>query len=408
MRVLLWMAPIGVVVLGLATWNRPARAQGTDSREVHLGAGSCAAQACHGGGSAERAEYKLWATEDRHSKAFEVLSGDLGRKMGERLGIDPQAAPECLNCHGTTGVETADTFDMADGVSCELCHGGAGEWLGPHATREWQKRGPDQKAERGLRDLTTPAKRAQACVGCHVGGLGRDISHAIMAAGHPPLVFDAAKFLRNMPPHWKDETDQRLPTWLESMRANTLAQLERIVRETADTRGWPEFAVFDCYSCHHPIYSGSVYEQHAPPGKPGDLVPELSSLRVLLVAVGNETLSGQFKDLLAATYTPGGDPQELAQLAKRMANVARTSLPRAGTNDAPYLDNLDRHLAASSRLPRTQAQQIAFAVHALAKDPTTEAFQQAWTNLDAALDERKPYDAATAAQQARALIAAAR
>ncbi|MHC4342181.1 MAG: multiheme c-type cytochrome, partial [Planctomycetota bacterium] len=249
MRSVLLFASASAILVSLALL--PARAQdsGRSTREeLHFGAGSCAAQACHGGAFPDRVEYKVWATEDKHSKAFEVLTGPLGQRMGVRLGIEPTEAKECLSCHGTTGVELAETFDMADGVSCELCHGGARGWLGPHAAPEWQNLSIAQKEERGLRDLSTPAKRAQTCVRCHVGGDSSDITHAIMAAGHPPLHFDAATYLRVMPPHWKDEEDLSVPTWLESGKANAVAQLKRIARWAATPKGWPEFAVFDCES----------------------------------------------------------------------------------------------------------------------------------------------------------------
>jgi hypothetical protein len=411
-----WIVPVAIGLLALAAASIPERARAQEPaarQEFHLGAGSCAAQACHGGAEETRQEYKIWATRDRHSRAYESLTGELGQRIGKRLDLRPTEAPECLSCHGTTGVQTAATFDPADGVSCELCHGGAQKWLGPHVTPSWKRLTPAAKAARGFRDLTTPAKRAAACVGCHVAEKGRDITHAIMAAGHPPLVFDTAKFLEDLPPHWTDEEDLRVATWVEGLKANAAAVLGHVARTARS--GPPDFTVFDCHSCHHVVYTGSVYEKSASPGRPGELPLELSSLEVLLVAAGDETLLKRFRPILTATYAPGDSTEDLADYAgKAAAEVARL-FPDARTfgrtHAAEFLANLDAHLervaAGGTRTPRAEMQQIALAIHALAAR-REDAFRTAFAELDRALARTAPYDPVACARAARAVIAAAR
>ena len=411
-----WMVPTAIVSLGLVAILAPrgARAQEpAQPKDLHLGAGSCAAQACHGGASGARQEYKIWATRDRHSRAYEALAGERGQRIGKRLGREPTEAPECLSCHGTTGVETAATFDKNDGVSCELCHGGAQEWLGAHVTPAWKKLTPPAKEARGFRDLTTPAKRAEACVGCHVGGEGRDITHAIMAAGHPPLVFDAARFLDDMPPHWSDEEDLRVATWVEGLKANAAAVLGHVERTAGD--GAPDFTVFDCYSCHHPVYTGSVYEKSKPPGRPGDLPLELSSLKVLLVAVGNKALRERFDEILSKTHAPGDSTEDLVYYAGKAATEVARLFPDAHTygrkHAATFLENLDAYLeqvaAGQTRTPRAEMQQIALAIHALAARHD-KAFRTAFLELDRGLSETERYAPDGCAKAARAVIAAAK
>jgi len=411
-----WLVPVSVGLLGLAASLMPRGARAQDAEtdpELHLGAGSCAAQACHGGATEGRHEYKIWATRDRHSRAYEALTGGLGQRIGKRLGLEPAGAPECLSCHGTTGVKTAATFDPNDGVSCELCHGGAREWLGAHVTPAWRKLTPAAKEVRGFRDLTTPVKRAEACVGCHVAGEGRDITHAIMAAGHPPLVFDAARFLDNMPPHWTDEEDLRVATWVEGLKANAAAVLGHVERTARN--GAPDFTVFDCYSCHHPVYTGSVYERSEPPGRPGDLPLELSSLEVLLIAAGDEALLERFDAILSHTWAPGDATRDLARYAGEAATDVRRLFPDANTyrraHAARFLGNLDAYLervaADRTRTPRAEMQQIALAIHALAAR-REDAFRSAYAELDRALANTVPYDPAACAKAARAVIAAAR
>jgi hypothetical protein len=411
------MAAVAVGLLGLIVtlWPRGARAQEpAEPVELHLGAGSCAAQACHGGAADSRQEYKIWATRDRHSRAYEALTGELGQRIGERLGKKPTEAPECLTCHGTTGVQTAATFDPSDGVSCELCHGGAQKWLGAHATPGWKKLTPAAKAARGFRDLTTPKNRAAACVGCHVAEKGRDITHAIMAAGHPPLVFDTAKFLDDLPPHWTDKDDLRVATWVEGLKANAAAVLGHVER-TAQS-GAPDFTVFDCHSCHHPVYTGSVYEKGEAPGRPGDLPLELSSLKVLLLAAGDDALRERFDAILNKTHAPGDSTQDLVFYAGKAAGEVQRLFPDAHTygrkHAAKFLGNLDAYLervaAGRTRTPRAEMQQIALALRALAARRHDPEFRAAYTELERGLRRTEPYAPAGCAKAARAVIAAAR
>src|SRR5262245_31141335 len=45
-------------------------------------------------------EYDTWSTEDRHSRAYEVLNGPRGKRMGEVLGKDVDKEVDCLSWHG--------------------------------------------------------------------------------------------------------------------------------------------------------------------------------------------------------------------------------------------------------------------------------------------------------------------
>jgi hypothetical protein len=419
MRRALLLAPIALLAAAASFAPRPAGAQEGGPREVHLGAGSCAAHACHGGGADSdvswRSAYRVWK-DGKHSSAYGLLTSEAGKRMGKRLGIEPREAQMCLSCHGTTGVTTAATFDADDGVSCELCHGGAKDWLGDHATPGWKGLDRAEKAKRGMRDLSTPAKRVAACVRCHVAGEGRDITHEIMAAGHPPLSFDAAKFMHDMPPHWRDAEDKAIPTWVEGLKANARAQLDHVARAANKKEHWPEFAVFDCYACHHPVYTGSVYERADPLGKPGDLPLDLSSLRVLLRASGDEALARSVHDLVAKTYRPGDDGRSLAIFARTAAETVAGLFPDAGSYGAAeaarFLGNLDAHLArvmeGGTRTTRFEMQQIAAAIHALSPQRDTDAFRDAYAALDAELALERPYDAPTCATLARAAVAAGR
>ncbi len=76
----------------------------------YIGASKC--KMCHN--KAEKGEqYKKWLGGP-HAKAMESLKGDEAKD------------PKCLKCHATAGAVDASliaTLTVADGVSCESCHG---------------------------------------------------------------------------------------------------------------------------------------------------------------------------------------------------------------------------------------------------------------------------------------------
>ncbi len=387
------------------------------TERVHLGAGSCASQACHGGGFPERMEYKAWATKDPHSNAVKVLGSKLGQRIGARLGIKPETSDRCLNCHGTTGVTLAASFDQADGVSCELCHGGAKQWLGAHVDESWRNQRPAWKERFGLRDLSTPRNRARLCASCHVGSVERPITHEIMAAGHPPLTFDAAKQMRDMHPHWKDEPDLSVKTWVEGLREGTVAELRRIARAARNRREWMEFSVFDCYSCHHPIYQGTAYEKREPRGRPGELPLDLATLHVFVRLTGDRDLRERCAPMLARVVGPQEDPRTLAGEAEKLAQVIdRLDLGAIHLESDPaklaaiWLTRLRAWLLTDeevARIPPHLMQQITYAIDALAADRTQPGYREAYAALLRSVQPGAAYEASASARLALSAIAAA-
>ena len=416
-RIVIAAASVGLCLLASAQDEKKPEPRAAGER-VHLGAGSCASQACHGGGSVERMEYKAWATKDPHSSAFKVLGSELGRRIGQRLRLEPTQSDRCLNCHGTTGVTLAASFDQADGVSCELCHGGAKQWLGAHVDAEWQAQRPAWKERFGMRDLSTPRARARLCASCHVGSRSRPITHEIMAAGHPPLTFDAAKQMRDMHPHWKDESDLSVRTWIEGLREGAVAELRRIARAARNRRSWMEFSVFDCYSCHHPIYQGSAYESREPRGKPGDLPLDLAPLRVLVRVTGHSGLTERCKAMLQRVVTPQEDPRTLAGEAEKLAGLLERhdfgaiNLEREPERLAQrWLPLLEKWLQADSevaRIPPHLMQQIVFAIDVLVPSRTGTGYREAYALLLRSVHPAASYDARVSAKLALNAIAAAR
>jgi len=133
--------------------------QASAEEHKYIGAGKC--KMCHMN-EAKGNQYKHWA-QSSHAKAYETLATDAAKKTAEKAGLstDPQKSPECVKCH-VTAYGAADnlkeeSFNMADGVQCEECHGAGSGYKGMTVMKDKQK-----AIEAGL---IIPTK--EACVKCH-------------------------------------------------------------------------------------------------------------------------------------------------------------------------------------------------------------------------------------------------
>src|SRR5207245_147780 len=123
----------------------PALVSANDAPSKYIGPGSCAATSCHGsvkpiaGSRILQNEYSTWIIQDKHSRAYQALTGDVGQRMARilKLGAKSEDAPKCLGCHALNPApqQRGRAFEISEGVSCENCHGPASGWLGPHTTR---------------------------------------------------------------------------------------------------------------------------------------------------------------------------------------------------------------------------------------------------------------------------------
>lgn len=94
-----------------------------------------------------------------HAEAYATWQASAHARAGELLGKDA-AAGRCLACH-TTGEAPAGPAYFGS-VTCEACHGpGAGY------AAEDVMRNPHLSRALGLRDLSTPERRALLCRSCH-------------------------------------------------------------------------------------------------------------------------------------------------------------------------------------------------------------------------------------------------
>jgi hypothetical protein len=355
-------------------------------------------------------EATTWRQHDLHTKAFMALKEPLGQQMGRLLGVDVTRDVSCLACHAVNlsqeltpgsprpGRSTGD-FYWNDGVSCEACHGVAEKWLAPHFDKSWRTVPPGEKlAKYGERDMRDPASRAERCAACHAGNAaeGKFVTHAMYAAGHPPLPpLEVMTFSRDQPKHYNDPRD--LP-YFASLDADTAWRLfhyrkgecsparqvaigaavtfreaMRTLAHAAAARSdgrMLDFAHFDCAACHHELASPSWRPTRGyatTPGRPLPFTGPTALLRAVLryaseAAPGADApgspvrslklLAGEFDVKLAAllkafSARPFGDPAAVAPAARDLA--AWSDAVAKGLDALPYGD------AQSARLLRVIA-----------------------------------------------------
>jgi len=256
---------------------------------VHEGVASCAGSTCHSrpvasGLVVRQNELITWqdpgSEAGAHSRAWRVLTEARAQAITRRLGMGPaQSAPACLGCHADPAPagRRGARFQLADGVGCESCHGGAGGWIASHyavgATHA-------ANVSRGMTALDDTRTRAGVCLDCHFGGSkpGQFITHEIMAAGHPQVAFELDLFTSLQRHHDVDAdyTARRksaaggVKTWAVGQTV-ALDRALTLYRDPARAGGaFPELYFFDCQSCHRTISDDPKWRPvaQANPGRP--------------------------------------------------------------------------------------------------------------------------------------------
>lgn len=330
----------------------------------YIGPGSCAATSCHGGvkpvaGSRIlQNEYSTWIIQDRHSRAYQALTGGVGERMARilKLGAKAEDAPKCLACHAlyTTPEQRGRAFEISEGVSCENCHGPASAWLGPHTTRSW----PHEKSVAlGMHDTRNVIHRTEKCLECHLGTKSKFVDHEMIAAGHPDLYFELDSFSAVMPRHWKvpRESEPGKPVedaawagvreWSTGQAVQLRAAMERLAWRAKNERFdkkdvWPEYSELSCFACHHALgpAKDSWRQEHGYAGRrPGDPAWNSSRYAVFrLLAKQIDSANAQEMD------------RQLVVLSNEMSklNPNRDAVVSAAAAAAPLAQRIAERLAA--------------------------------------------------------------
>ncbi len=260
------LGPAALLVLLAAA---PARAELPQyDGKVHEGVATCASSVCHGaatersGTNVLQNEFTTWTRYDSHAGAYAVLLNEDSQRIASNLGLpNAHEADICLDCHADNvppefrGAE----FRMEDGVGCEACHGGAGDWISSHTA---DAASHADNVANGLHETELVEVRAELCLSCHLGTEDKFATHEIMGAGHPRLAFELSTFEALQPPHWAYDADyverkveiDDFRTWTGGILTAARQNIELLTGPLAHGNGlFPEVALFDCHSCHHPM-----------------------------------------------------------------------------------------------------------------------------------------------------------
>jgi Cytochrome c554 and c-prime len=357
-----------IFTIGLGAQNTKPPA--TEAK--YVGPGSCAATACHGNvkpvveSRIFQNEYSTWILKDKHARAYQALTGDVGERMARilKLGTKAEESPKCLVCHAlyTTAEQRGRPFEITEGVSCENCHGPAQAWLGQHTQRE----SPEKHAaslKLGMAGTRDVIQRTEKCLTCHLGTKEKFVDHEMIAAGHPDLFFELDSFSAVMPRHWKQPRESApskpapgpdgdthwtaLRDWSAGQAVQLRAAMDRLTwrakNERSDKRdAWPEYAELSCFACHHSLgpAKDSWRQEHGYAGRrPGD--PAWNGSRYVVFRV----LARQV------------DPTAAQELDRRLAAVAdemsklnpdRAVVASAATFAAPVAQRFAERLATMS------------------------------------------------------------
>ena len=203
------------LVFAFCSVSPVAATQLTQSREdsAHfVGSTGCASSSCHGGAGEKRSQYITWSQKDFHTRGYAILLDARSARIGEAIGLpQPQASARCTTCHSPFASVSATRLSSKvradEGVSCENCHGAAGGWLRGHTRPDWTYA---TRVAAGMHDLRSLYVRANACAACH-----QNLDKDILAAGHPPLVFELDSQSVNEPRHWSEDDPRIGPrSWL--------------------------------------------------------------------------------------------------------------------------------------------------------------------------------------------------
>ncbi len=309
-----WLAALALTAL-------PAIAQtprGIQPAANHLGVASCASGVCHGvakpvaGSPVLRNEYVTWSHFDPHAGAFRTLRSPESVRMATRLGIaSAEREPLCLDCHSNNvpALMRGPRFQVDDGIGCEACHGASQPWIASHD--DTPRVAHVENIAHGMTALERADVRAPACAACHVGAVDRHANHGLMAAGHPRLVFELDTYselwrtsggrehYRRDGDYAKRKTESdSVSVWIAGLTESAARSLEIIGDERHSKGVFPDFALFNCYSCHR---SMRLQRWRDLPGLAPGSVRVNDSALVMLAAVLDAVDPARAQSLRAAT-----------------------------------------------------------------------------------------------------------
>ena len=419
------LALIAAMVIGAGGLG-PAGAQQPQDQATHLGVASCASSTCHGkigvdpDAPVALNEYFIWSKYDHHAGAYRLLGNAWSQRIAANMGLgDPTRAPQCLTCHADNVApeQRGERFQLADGIGCEACHGGAQQWIDSHYDPDSSR---EDNLARGMLPTWRPAFQGKLCSSCHLGDEQRFVTHEMMAAGHPRLRFELDTWLANMPPHHVVDDDYRqrngdvgnVDRWAAGLVAASLDYLDALQIHLGGNALAPEFALFDCYACHRPL-DDSITRSAADKAMAtaGSLRPDDHALGMLAVALAphHAQLSRRIRAGVRRLHqaTAGSASQFRDAVAALRASVEKAGAAFSGAPlDAGTRATMRRAIlrAAANRRFRdyADAEQLYLALQAFAAQAGDSG--RAYDRLFSLLDDPDRFDPERVAVAAREIL----
>jgi hypothetical protein len=321
-----------------------------NAKGQNLGVVNCASSLCHGSVSTWKDsnvlqnEYVTWSRVDKHAtRAYHVLLEERSQRIARNLGLKEPAhqAKLCLDCHAYNppASQRGERFKVADGVSCEACHGPAEGWIKTHVSPGATHA---ENVKNGLYPTNEPVAQARLCLSCHFGNSDKFVTHRMMGAGHPRMSFELDTFSQTQPPHFVVDADWRqrkgehddVRVWAigQALAASELLDVLLDPKRSRDGL-FPELVVFDCHACHHPM--SDIRWSPRTSRSPGRIRLNDSNLlmlrqivRVTLDPEDANAFSQRFTELHRAVAGDGGDAVEAARAMRAALDVVVQKLSR--------------------------------------------------------------------------------
>jgi hypothetical protein len=307
--------------------------------DMHLGNVTCGNSNCHAATQAWansavlQNEYTFFMANDPHAKSYKTLEGKKAKDIAAKLKIaDASKASLCLDCHANNVPESrrAKTFNMADGVSCESCHGPSSNWLGKHVSLA---NFHSENIAAGMYPTEDPMARAELCASCHIGNGSKFVNHELYGAGHPRTPFELnaysqshAHFITNEKYARRKFVMQESQAWALGQVVTLRKQMEGIANPARFTGALtPELAYFDCFSCHRNITGGSLQEyQHS-----ALTVPQINPVNAIMTSILLESIDPPLAATLMKQFKALQDAPSQSYIATHLAakNILATLNP---------------------------------------------------------------------------------
>ena len=383
----------------------PAQTQ-TQTENVTNGAITCAQSGCHelaspaSGANIDRNEHAIWSA-DPHAQAYRALQTEQARRIAANLGLGaPEAAGLCLDCHATNVPQQlrGPNFDITEGVTCEACHGGSGQWLETHDDLDYTM---EDLLAQGLYPTWDPVQRAKMCLDCHFGAKDQFAGHRLMGAGHPRVSFELDSYTELNAHHTVDDDYLERKGDVDGMRTWAIGQamsLERRMDLLADPQTgtvglFPEFVFFDCRGCHSPMTvkrRGTVQRR----GQPN---LDDSNVRMLRIAASyaDPSLAARIDGDIAALHRAAAQGRApLVAAAARMRDTARAAVDAVARHEftADEMRGVMRTLAGNAlsggHVDYASAEQLALGIESTlaAMDSRGLIDDAEYSRISAALD----------------------